>query len=457
MPISQHCLVASRFKKQAWAGLSVCLLAATLGLSPGIGSAFSVGYYKGVAVPTGEVHQDMTREALRRVTIDTVEFGRLEFNADVIDIIAIANQDVDKFQDNPEFHFDNELKNASRHILDLKKIILDSLNSPRAMTPLRAAGIHYQIGRALHTVQDFYSHSNWVNNNSTFNQEIGRIELVDFSGDACRPFPFTNILVTQALITGDTSNLLTAYAPPGKCAHGGEFNGIHKDWATRFDHGVARAQAVEATIDFVKNQILEAATNKQSVCRVMSIVDCSRRAKDIWTTSVYSYAPGGGGPGGGLDDDVLRVGGWGDFYHSLLQFDLTGRPAQASSVILRLYNGLYNPGNGPTPMTLHRIAQFWDWRTQGTGLDRLRLWWADRPPTIPMGPTALRPAILPAPVMDAFYDIDVTDLYNFWQSNPSENFGLELRPTLNNNNWNFFSSFDYSGNPAQRPQLIITQ
>jgi hypothetical protein len=40
--------------------------------------------------------------------------------------------------------------------------------------------------------------------------------------------------------------------------------------------------------------------------------------QDIWTTSVYSYAPGGAGPGGGLADDVLKVGGWGDLYYSLL-------------------------------------------------------------------------------------------------------------------------------------------
>ena len=34
--------------------------------------------------------------------------------------------------------------------------------------------------------------------------------------------------------------------------------------------------------------------------------------KDIWTTSVYSYTGAGGGPGGGLDNEELRVGGWAD-------------------------------------------------------------------------------------------------------------------------------------------------
>ena len=47
--------------------------------------------------------------------------------------------------------------------------------------------------------------------------------------------------------------------------------------------------------------------------------------KDIWTTSVFSYTGAGGGPGGGRDDHELVVGGWGDLYYSLLEFDLTDR------------------------------------------------------------------------------------------------------------------------------------
>jgi len=159
-----------------------------------------------------------------------------------------------------------------------------------------------------------------------------------------------------------------------------------------------------------------------------------------------------------LDDDVLRVGGWADYYYSLIQFDLSNStlPKFTSSAIVRLYNTEGGGVNGPTPMTLHSITQFWDWRTQGTGSDMDRLWWADQPPTIPLGATAQRPAVLPAPLVDAFYDIDITDLYNFWQANPSLNFGLELRPTLIGSNWNSFFSSDYLGDPSLRPQLIIT-
>jgi hypothetical protein len=174
------------------------------------------------------------------------------------------------------------------------------------------------------------------------------------------------------------------------------------------------------------------------------------QGKDIWTTSVYSFAPGGGGPGGGLDNDVLRVGGFSDLYYSLIQFNLSDitLPAQTTSATLRLFNSPFPGSSGATPMTLHRITQFWDWRTQGTGSDLLRLWWADQP-------TAVLVGSLPAPAENSFYDIDVTDLYNFWRANPTQNFGLELRPTLNANNWNQFLSSDYLDNPSLRPQLIL--
>lgn len=49
--------------------------------------------------------------------------------------------------------------------------------------------------------------------------------------------------------------------------------------------------------------------------------------KDIWTRSVFSYAPGGAGPGGGLNNFEGVVGGWGDFYHSLIEFNLQGMPS----------------------------------------------------------------------------------------------------------------------------------
>jgi hypothetical protein len=103
-------------------------------------------------------------------------------------------------------------------------------------------------------------------------------------------------------------------------------------------------------------------------------------------------------------------------------------------------------------MELDRITQPWDWRTMGTGADHERLWWANKPSAIPL-------AVLPAPTANSLYPIDITALYNHWKAAPTSsdflpNFGLELRPTNTNNNFNTFTS-GQSTDVAHRPMLAI--
>jgi len=181
-------------------------------------------------------------------------------------------------------------------------------------------------------------------------------------------------------------------------------------------------------------------------------------SKDIWTTSTYSYADGDPvGPayhfvGGGLADDQLKVGGFGDLYYSLLQFDLSSAPTQATSVTLRLFD-IDAHGGSPVSLYLDRITSAWDWHTQPiTSLspDQDRLWWVNRPSASQWNPSAL-----PAPAPGVYYDIDITDLYNAWQSGAVPNFGLELRSTGVSNQWDIFAS-SRNATEALRPALIIT-
>ena len=169
--------------------------------------------------------------------------------------------------------------------------------------------------------------------------------------------------------------------------------------------------------------------------------------KDIWTTSVYSYADRGGGPGGGRADDELRVGGWGDAYYALLQFDLEGLPRVARSAKLRLYNGAAN-GGSPTGVFVYRITAPWDWTARGSGPDRERLWWADQPGA------ALWSGPFRAPNTYEYYEIDVTALYNAWQSRQFPNYGLELRPVSMTNAFDQFRS-SRAADAAQRPKLVV--
>ncbi len=173
--------------------------------------------------------------------------------------------------------------------------------------------------------------------------------------------------------------------------------------------------------------------------------------KDIWTTSAFSYAPDGGGPGGGLDNHELVVGGWGDLYYTLIEFDLSNLPTKASSATLMLFP-FTQRGIGTTGMYLDMVTEFWDWKTEGTGIDRDRLWWADRPATIQW-----IPSLLLAPTLGEWYSIDITDLYNAWQDGTYSNYGVQLRPFSNANQWNEFYSSDFPDDPSLQPRLVIVE
>jgi hypothetical protein len=195
--------------------------------------------------------------------------------------------------------------------------------------------------------------------------------------------------------------------------------------------------------------------NNSSIAEEIILQPGPNNGKDIWTTSVFSYTDEGGGPGGGLDNEHLRVGGWGDYYHSLLEFDLTELPAIAASARIELYAFNRNTQRYPTGIWLDRITEFWDWRTQGTGVDRERMWWIDRPNAVQWNQDVSQP--LPVPAFDQWYTIDITNLYNAWQAsgNGIDNFGIQLRPASINQNQNSFYSSNYLDDPTLRPKLVI--
>jgi hypothetical protein len=178
--------------------------------------------------------------------------------------------------------------------------------------------------------------------------------------------------------------------------------------------------------------------------RSMNLVLSPGNSKNIWTTSVYSFAGGGRpGPGGGLENDELKVGGWGDEYWSLIQFELQAFPQRARSATLKLYN---NPGQGPSrpaPFDVYVIDEAWGWQKGD------RLWWSNRP-------TAMRKsASIPAPRRDSWVSIDLTEVFNKWRSGAQPNFGIALLPTDTNNAFNIFRSSMYS-DETYRPRVEVT-
>ena len=154
--------------------------------------------------------------------------------------------------------------------------------------------------------------------------------------------------------------------------------------------------------------------------------------QDKWVTDVYYN--------GGVDNDQLRVGGWGDHYNVLIRFDLNGHslPSHITSAILRLYN-TGNNGGSPTALLVDELHTAWD--------ESFR--WFDHT----LAYTNLSQVTAPGL---GWVEIDVTQAVNDWLANPSSNFGLQLRPVSINNNFDFFVSSDATGDLAEdRPQLVL--
>ena len=75
---------------------------------------------------------------------------------------------------NPNAHCDDELlPECSKRIIDIKNEVIDVLKT----SPPNGEKARQQVGRALHTLQDFYSHSNFIElgRSETFFSDLGTV------------------------------------------------------------------------------------------------------------------------------------------------------------------------------------------------------------------------------------------------------------------------------------------
>ncbi|KAJ8342070.1 hypothetical protein SKAU_G00319980 [Synaphobranchus kaupii] len=145
------------------------------------------------------------------------------------------------------------------------------------------------LGKILHTLQDFYSHSNWIelnkkhpnNNLIRADQSIGNIAdkntptCRSCSGGNCKDNILPEILREGKLTSAYFSmNPFRSGKPAGKCSHGGFFDrtsyrkpygGINKDYYGA-DHGhlhaAAARMAEEATVELLED--IRAATGEKA-------------------------------------------------------------------------------------------------------------------------------------------------------------------------------------------------
>uniref|UniRef100_A0ABM5FIH7 von Willebrand factor A domain-containing protein 7 n=1 Tax=Pogona vitticeps TaxID=103695 RepID=A0ABM5FIH7_9SAUR len=177
-------------------------------------------------------------------------------------------------RNNPVLHFDSELIYSSNAwLLQARKEILQAVRSEQYSIA------RVKLGQLLHSLQDFYSHSNWV---ELGNQQIhpdlvqpgreiksiakaGVRTCKDCSDWTCKGNLLENVAAKGLLTTGYYGS--DPEKPNGKCSHGGRFDdsrhkeprgGINKDSASFFFsphhylHSEAAALALEATKRFLE-------------------------------------------------------------------------------------------------------------------------------------------------------------------------------------------------------------
>lgn len=236
-----------------------------------------------VAKSSGSLtHQDITQRAIEALDKRYFGVGKLTKPMQTaLDQIIEANARVDDDQVTSAKHFDGENgAGGQARLAILKANIIAALQAD----PINATGARANLGSALHTIQDFYSHSNWVEQgNAGAHPGVGRPGALAFAGPlATTCSGFTN---TGALCA-NSSNLATDMLTSGyyggedrikpgafKCSHGGPLDksspssdpvgyfreGINKD--TRYCdlsphsafHNAAAAAAIAATQQFVED------------------------------------------------------------------------------------------------------------------------------------------------------------------------------------------------------------
>ncbi|XP_057193889.1 von Willebrand factor A domain-containing protein 7-like [Triplophysa rosa] len=255
-------------------------------------------------------HQEITRTAVLRATattcVETEGFtmpkplnmktlaeacGKMKYEdhfEKAIRVICYYNVKTDLLSD-PEYHFNNEKFKMGR------KLITDGITKITGQVMSQSFDdARETLGEILHTLQDFYSHSNWIElgNTSPYTALINPDEELKNIADelqetcekdcvkkTCRASLKEDIINNKIL----TSGYFGSKKPAGKCSHGGgldlttgfgkSWNGINKD-SRDSSHGSlhkkAAVVAIEASVKLLEN-IRDKINNPNSFLRLVGL------------------------------------------------------------------------------------------------------------------------------------------------------------------------------------------
>ncbi|XP_039682395.1 von Willebrand factor A domain-containing protein 7-like [Perca fluviatilis] len=209
-----------------------------------------------------------------------------------IKLIQENNRGVDMFRFYlPPFHFDDETFSEGRNI------ITDGLSAVKASNKRENfEAAREQLGKILHPLQDFYSHSNWVEiGNKLPNSNLirsltsigniaaeSRATCRNCNGDDCSNNILDDIL-REKILTSGYFNFVPFFStkPKGKCSHGGGFDrtsniepkgGINKDTfgsSHGYLHMTAANMAIAATSELLED--IRGAAGDKTFLQMMGI------------------------------------------------------------------------------------------------------------------------------------------------------------------------------------------
>jgi hypothetical protein len=186
-----------------------------------------------------------------------------------LDRLVDANAAVDGDQFHSALHFDGEsFPEGQARLIALRSQVVDRLAARDVQ------GARDTLGQALHTLQDFYAHSNWVElGNSAPNPNLGRpgrtLNRLSRATPTCNGSNVVTTELTSGYYGGQDREITS-----GKCRHGGPLDrspgsgGINKDtrlnWFSPHSnhHDAAANLALQATCQFIR-EIKEIITPEQ--------------------------------------------------------------------------------------------------------------------------------------------------------------------------------------------------
>ncbi|XP_051801333.1 von Willebrand factor A domain-containing protein 7-like [Acanthochromis polyacanthus] len=269
-----------------------------------------------------------------------ISIATMYFSNAIVDVVYALSED---------HHFDDEKFEGGRDIITAgvsavkKSVKLENFVAGR-----------WTLGRVCHTLQDFYSHSNWVElgNNAPYSVLIKPDQALDnLAGpniSTCRNCTGANCtdnilpdVLQQGLLTSGYFNLFSSAKPDGKCSHGGTFDrtskrdpigGINKDTVGSSHgslHHKAADVAVNATMELLED--IRVAVGDKNFLRLMGLSQSTVLCFVIDTT-------------GSMSDDIAEA--------KRVSFEIIdskrGTEQEPAAYILVPFN---DPGFGPLLMT----------------------------------------------------------------------------------------------------------